>query len=77
MPIDPSKQQPPIFPRPQEAHITAGTGKTIWSKVQGRFWELGEKLREPNMRYAIKVGVAGGESFLLFHFSREYLEADG
>jgi hypothetical protein len=73
VPIDPSKQQPPIFPRPQEAHVTAGTGTTLWSKAQGRFWELGEKLREPNIRYAIKVGLAGGESFFILHHAGKVL----
>jgi len=56
--------------------VTAGTGTTFWSKAQGRFWELGEKLREPNIRYAIKVGVAGGGSFLLFLLLSSTLQAE-
>ena len=62
VPIDPSKLQPSIFPRAKEVHVTAGTGVSMWSKVQGWFWELGERLAQPDLRYSIKVGLAGGES---------------
>lgn len=68
VPIDPSKLQPSIFPRPKEVHVTAGTGTSIWSKLQGRLWELGERLDLPDMRYAIKVGLAGGEVLELGSF---------
>lgn len=61
VPIDPSKLQPSIFPRSKEVHVTAGTGLGIWSKIQGWFWELGERLAEPDLRYSVKVGLAGGK----------------
>lgn len=64
VPIDPSKLQPPLFPRNKRDE--RGTLLTPHSEGLGRrqriskwFWELGARLREPDMKYATKTGIAG------------------
>ncbi|WWC71453.1 uncharacterized protein I206_105409 [Kwoniella pini CBS 10737] len=64
VPIDPSKLQPPPFPKsgkdstgpvlaPDSRYLSA------WGKIKQGFWRFGERLREPDMRYAIKTGLGG------------------
>nr|XP_018261601.1 uncharacterized protein I303_06041 [Kwoniella dejecticola CBS 10117]OBR83759.1 hypothetical protein I303_06041 [Kwoniella dejecticola CBS 10117] len=64
VPIDPSKLQPPPFPK----NRNDSTGSVLtpdrrylnaWGKTKQAFWRFGERLREPDMRYAIKTGLGG------------------
>lgn len=66
VPVDPSQLQPPLFPR--NARDERGTlltplplGMPFWAKVKQRFWEFGDWLRQPSIRYALKTGIGGGE----------------
>lgn len=64
VPIDPSKLQPPLFPRnlrdkkgtiltPRRDHLSGTTKFFNW------VWEFGARLGQPDMRYAIKTGLGG------------------
>ncbi|KAK6910779.1 hypothetical protein I203_104811 [Kwoniella mangroviensis CBS 8507] len=64
VPIDPSKLQPPPFPK--NRNDSAGTvlipdkrSLNAWGRFKQAFWRFGERLREPDMRYAIKTGLGG------------------
>ncbi|WOO77198.1 uncharacterized protein LOC62_01G000785 [Vanrija pseudolonga] len=64
VPIDPSKLQPPLFPRTQRDKtgtlLTPGNeGLSRRAKISQWFWKLGSRIREPDLQYAIKTGVAG------------------
>lgn len=64
MPIDPSKLQPPLFPRTRRDKtgtlLTPGNeGLSRRAKISQWFWKLGSRIREPDLQYAIKTGVAG------------------
>ncbi|TXT15657.1 hypothetical protein VHUM_00160 [Vanrija humicola] len=64
VPIDPSKLQPPLFPRTRRDKtgtlLTPGNeGLSRRAKISQWFWKLGSRIREPDLQYAIKTGVAG------------------
>ncbi|KAL7419460.1 hypothetical protein Q5752_006298 [Cryptotrichosporon argae] len=64
VPIDPSRLQPPLFPRNQpDAPGTLLTPDSSvlspLARVRHWAWELAARLRQPDMRYAIKTGLAG------------------
>jgi hypothetical protein len=65
VPVDPSKLQPPLFPRNQTTQGTillpARGELSAWAKAQQAFWAFGERIHQPDLRYALKVGLAGGE----------------
>ncbi|WRT68516.1 uncharacterized protein IL334_005492 [Kwoniella shivajii] len=64
VPIDPSKLQP--LPFPKNRSDAAGPvllpdkrSLNTWGRTKQAFWRFGERLREPDMRYAIKTGLGG------------------
>ncbi|GMK57518.1 hypothetical protein CspeluHIS016_0403520 [Cutaneotrichosporon spelunceum] len=64
VPIDPSKLQPPLFPKTQRHE--QGTllnptraSMTFRQQLSQLLWELGTRLSEPDLRYAIKTGLGG------------------
>lgn len=64
VPIDPSKLQPSLFPRTQRDErgtlLTPGPqGLSLRRRFYQWAWEIGSRLSEPDMRYAIKTGLAG------------------
>lgn len=66
VPVDPSQLQPPLFPRNKRdgrssLAADAQTEPTFWAGAKLRFWAFGDWLRRPNVRYAIKTGIGGGE----------------
>lgn len=66
VPVDPSQLQPPLFPRNKRdgrSSLVSDEQKdlTAWTKAKQRFWAFGDWLRRPNVRYAIKTGLGGGE----------------
>jgi hypothetical protein len=72
VPIDPSHLQPPLFPKKSSDKrgtlLTPPRQELTWrGKILQMFWEIGDFLRDPRIRYAIKTGIGGGESIHL-HF---------
>nr|XP_031864022.1 uncharacterized protein CI109_000666 [Kwoniella shandongensis]KAA5531094.1 hypothetical protein CI109_000666 [Kwoniella shandongensis] len=64
VPIDPSNLQPPLFPRSKRDSAGAVLGpeqrlKSRWGRMKQAFWAIGTRLRQPDMRYAIKTGLGG------------------
>ncbi|KAK8854671.1 hypothetical protein IAR55_003410 [Kwoniella newhampshirensis] len=64
VPIDPSDLQPPLFPRAKRDSAGAvlvpeERMNSTWGRLKQRFWTVGTRLRQPDMRYAIKTGVGG------------------
>lgn len=66
VPIDPSKLQPSVFPK--HARDAPGTlltpsreTLTRIDQVYHSLWALGARMREPDVRYAVKTGVATGQ----------------
>ncbi|WVW85494.1 hypothetical protein I302_107532 [Kwoniella bestiolae CBS 10118] len=64
VPIDPSKLQPPLFPKSRTdstATVIIPDKRSLnaWGRFKQAFWRFGERLREPDMRYAIKTGLGG------------------
>ncbi|WVQ80167.1 hypothetical protein IAT38_002272 [Cryptococcus sp. DSM 104549] len=64
VPIDPSQLQPPLYPK----NGRDSTGPVIvpemrslsWlGKIKQVFWAVGERLRQPDAKYAIKTGLGG------------------
>ena len=66
VPVDPSDLQPPFW-RKGEEHAskarpdTTETVMSPWAQIERAFWYLGSKLRQPDIRYALKTGLGGGE----------------
>ena len=70
VPVDPSQLQPALFPKvPRNGRSSlvsdSPTGLAIWNKAKQRFWEFGDWLRTPDIRYAIKTGLGGGQCRIL------------
>lgn len=66
VPLDPSKLQPPLFPRnqrdvPGTLLLPPRQELPVWAKFKQAFWSFGERINQPDLRYALKVGLAGGE----------------
>lgn len=64
VPVDPSKLQPPLFPRNlRDKKGTVLTPRPDNLSLRGKFfnwvWTLGARLREPDMKYAVKTGLGG------------------
>ncbi|WWC90598.1 uncharacterized protein L201_005534 [Kwoniella dendrophila CBS 6074] len=64
VPVDPSKLQPAIFPQNRRDSIATvllpdQRYLNSWGRFKQAFWRFGERLREPDMRYAIKTGLGG------------------
>ncbi|EIW68238.1 hypothetical protein TREMEDRAFT_32574, partial [Tremella mesenterica DSM 1558] len=64
VPIDPSKTQPPLFPKNRPDTQGAlrplpSRSLNLLGKVKKAFWGLGDRLAQPDMKYAIKVALAG------------------
>ncbi|WVR09502.1 hypothetical protein IAU60_006570 [Kwoniella sp. DSM 27419] len=64
VPVDPSKLQPVPFPqkrRGSSGSVLVPEQRMLnrWGRAKQAFWHLGERLREPDMRYAIKTGLGG------------------
>ncbi|ORX38403.1 Fusaric acid resistance protein-like-domain-containing protein [Kockovaella imperatae] len=60
VPVDPSKLQPPLFPRSQaDGEENYSITFTLWERFRKRLWTMGEFLRRPNIRYALKAGIGG------------------
>ncbi|TYJ52309.1 hypothetical protein B9479_007095 [Cryptococcus floricola] len=64
VPIDPSRLQPPLYPK--NGRDSAGpivvpsmTSLSWLGKVKQMFWAVGERLRQPDAKYAIKTGMGG------------------
>ncbi|KAK4685629.1 hypothetical protein P7C73_g4513, partial [Tremellales sp. Uapishka_1] len=63
VPIDPSNLQPSLFPsNPKHTPGTLLTPQvqslTGWERTKQLFWRVGARMRQPDIRYAVKVGVA-------------------
>ena len=61
VPVDPSKLQPPVFPRhhPEPHNHLADRPFSIMESLRHRFWTFGEFLRTPTIRYALKSAIGG------------------
>lgn len=64
LPIDPSKTQPPLFPRnaPDERKPAVLPARHLLSyldRIRQTVWNIGAFLKQPDMRYAIKTGLGG------------------
>ncbi|WVQ80107.1 hypothetical protein IAT38_002208 [Cryptococcus sp. DSM 104549] len=64
VPIDPSKLQPPLFPKNSRDSTGPRTGAQLRAlrgleKISQTWWAIGERMGEPDMRYAIKTGIGG------------------
>jgi hypothetical protein len=64
VPVDPHRLQPPLFPRTQRDErgtlLTPGPeGLSLIARIYQSTWKLGARLTEPDMKYAIKTGLAG------------------
>ncbi|BEI80670.1 hypothetical protein CcaverHIS002_0111990 [Cutaneotrichosporon cavernicola] len=64
VPMDPSKLQPPLFPKTQRDErgtllTPARASMSFRQRLSQFLWELGTRLSEPDLRYAIKTGLGG------------------
>ncbi|WVO14425.1 hypothetical protein L204_102058 [Cryptococcus depauperatus] len=64
VPIDPSQLQPPLYPKNTRNSIgpviVPELDSLSWiGKTKQVFWAVGERLRQPDARYAIKTGLGG------------------
>ncbi len=64
MPIDPSKLQPALFPKTQRDErgtllTPARAGMSLRQRLSQFTWEVGSRLSEPDLRYAVKTGLGG------------------
>ena len=68
-PLDPSDLQPPVFPKRDKNNpntLTTPSRATLTKreKIYQALWALQARLRENDIKYALKVGLGTGE-FLL------------
>jgi hypothetical protein len=66
-PLDPSDLQPPLFPKkdknsPNTLTIPARSSLTRRERIYQALWALQARVRENDIKYAIKVGLGTGES---------------
>lgn len=68
VPVDPSILQPPLFPKnqrdvPNTILTPARQHLSTLARFRHIFWEFGARLGQPDMKYAIKTGLAGGVGY--------------
>lgn len=66
-PLDPSDLQPPLFPKkdknsPNTLTIPARSTLTRRERIYQKLWKLQARVRENDIKYAIKVGLGTGKS---------------
>ncbi|WVQ72128.1 hypothetical protein IAR50_001673 [Cryptococcus sp. DSM 104548] len=64
VPIDPSRLQPPLYPKngrdsASPIVVPSMTSLSWFGKIKQVFWAIGERLRQPDAKYAIKTGMGG------------------
>ncbi|ODO11160.1 hypothetical protein I350_01763 [Cryptococcus amylolentus CBS 6273] len=79
VPIDPSKLQPPLCPGNSRDATSASSNATpkrapLFERMKRAWWYFGERLAEPDMRYAIRTGLGGAMLALpaYTHMGRDY-----
>ncbi|WVQ72114.1 hypothetical protein IAR50_001659 [Cryptococcus sp. DSM 104548] len=79
VPIDPSKLQPPLCPGNSRDATSPSSNPTpkrtpLFERIKRAWWYFGERIAEPDLRYAIRTGLGGAMLALpaYTHWGRDY-----